>query len=54
MTERKWRIINGATAKAFYVKVEKYEALGYILLPNTFAVGSWGHISGYFAMMTLP
>lgn len=39
MTERKWRIVMELSKFKFYEKVEKYEKLGYELLPESFNGG---------------
>jgi hypothetical protein len=49
MTDRKWRIINSTMDKDFYNKIEKYEKLGYELLPESFNFG--GYKGGYYALM---
>jgi hypothetical protein len=50
MTDRKWRIVSGLDKKDFYKNVEKYELLGYVLIPDSFGVAA---ISGnkYYALM---
>lgn len=52
MTERKWRIIESVSRKGFYEKIAKYEAEGYILLPESFSVSSRGNVFHYYALMT--
>ncbi len=36
MTERKWRVISATGRPDFYTKIEKYETMGYVLLPESF------------------
>jgi hypothetical protein len=36
MTERKWRVVSATSRNDFYNKVEKYEKIGYVLLPESF------------------
>jgi len=55
MTERKWRIIQKNTKKAFYASVEKYEKLGYKLHPDSFGYMMSTNLSrgnSYHALMS--
>lgn len=44
MTDRKWRVVSATNRKEFYQKIEKYENMGYELLPESFNRGSSRHM----------
>ena len=42
----KWRIVQGSSRKQFYDKIEKWENLGYILIPESLSTTLSGGIGG--------